>query len=285
MNHFSYHQPGNIQEASAIAESYQYQVKYLAGGTDLVVKLKGDAAGPRAVIDLKGIDELNGTIELHETDLTIGALALLSAIESNPIVIEYFPALVEAVSSIGSVQIRNRATIGGNICNASPAADSLPPLFIYEAKVLIISASGSRTLPINDFILGPGSTALREGEILAALQIPIPATVQGSSFDRLTRRRGVDLATINICCQVVEGTNTVRFAVGAAAPVPFIVEDPSGILLKANIDPEGATKLINEMMNAAAPIDDVRASKEYRQSMLTELAKRTLARALDQLKR
>jgi CO/xanthine dehydrogenase FAD-binding subunit len=190
---------------------------------------------------------------------------------------------VEAAASVGTVQIRNRGTIGGNVCNASPAADTLPPLFVYEAEVTINGSKGQRTLPIRDFLLGPGKTILAEGEILSSLEIPLPTTAEGSGFSRMTRRWGADLAVINICCRVLASTNTVLFAVGAAAPVPFVVVDDSGLLLSPSASDKSKHTQIESLMTAASPIDDVRASKEYRQGMLVVLAERTLARAIERL--
>jgi CO/xanthine dehydrogenase FAD-binding subunit len=283
MSLFSYHKPKSIPEASAIAESYHFRVKYLAGGTDLLVHIKNGTVDPEAVIDLKSLDDLDQKIEIRGSNLHIGALASFSSIQNDPLCAQHFPALVEAAASVGTVQIRNRGTIGGNVCNASPAADTLPPLFVYEAEVTINGSKGQRTLPIRDFLLGPGKTILAEGEILSSLEIPLPTTAEGSGFSRMTRRWGADLAVINICCRVLASTNTVFFAVGAAAPVPFVVVDDSGLLLSPSASDKSKHTQIESLMTAASPIDDVRASKEYRQGMLVVLAERTLARAIERL--
>lgn len=264
-----------------LAETHAYDVRYLAGGTDLLVRLKNAHIQPSAVIDLKMLDAFEKGVVLKSDHVTIGALALLSDIQENEIIASRYPALVEAVASIGSVQIRNRATLGGNICNASPAADSLPSLFIYDARVNLLGEHGKRSMPIDEFIIGPGKTALSKGEILESIQLPLPGKDQAAAFERLTRRRGVDLATINLCCQVLR-SGEVRYAVGAAAPVPFVVSDTSGVLT-GNASSEEKEDLIRKLMQAASPIDDVRASKEYRQEMLVVLARRTLERAIKTL--
>lgn len=282
MNRFSYFRPTTIKEALNVAKRFDFDVSYLAGGTDLMVRLKNDQIHRAAVIDLKEIDEIEKGIIHKEGQVIIGALTLLSEVEQHSLINAYFPALQEAVSTIGSVQIRNRATLAGNICNASPAADSLPPLFIYGAKINMVSIDSSRTLPIEKFVTGPGKTVLNQGEFVKSIILPIPAENQAACFDRLTRRRGVDLATINICCQVFD-SGEVRFAVGAAAPVPFIVANGSGVLANGESTDQEKDVIIHSLMEKAAPIDDVRASKTYRQAMLTVLAKRTLARALKSL--
>lgn len=281
MRQFSYFKPKTINEALAVIEAHHFDVAYLAGGTDLLVRLKNDTLSRSAIIDLKAMDEIGKDITREEGQVVIGALTLLSDIKESEIIAKLFPALQEAVSTIGSVQIRNRGTLGGNICNASPAADSLPPLFIYNAQINLVSKDENRVLPINQFITGPGKTALRSGEFVKSIILPFPEIKQSACFDRLTRRRGVDLATINLCCQVLI-SGEVKFAVGAAAPVPFVVSDTSGILA-SDIPEEEKHEVIQKLMQSAAPIDDVRASKEYRQAMLNILAKRTLARAVQSL--
>jgi len=282
MDTFKYFKPQDIQEAFDIIQQEGESVRFLAGGTDLLVRLKSRHIVPDAVVDLKAIDDLNLGIRIDGQEVMIGSLTTFSKISTDPIILEQFPALADAASEVGSVQIRNRATIGGNICNASPAADSLPPLFIYDAKVKLMKKDSSRIIPIDSFLLGPGKTALAEGELLAGIVIPIPASDQAASFTRLTRRRGADLATINICCQVFRGGQT-RFAVGAAAPVPFIVEDPSGLLSDPSGDPAAKRAIVEELMQAASPISDVRASKEYRQAMVVNLALRALDNAMHTL--
>jgi carbon-monoxide dehydrogenase medium subunit len=132
----------------------------------------------------------------------------------------HFPALVEAASVVGSIQIRNRATLAGNLCNASPAADTAPALLAYSAAVTIAGAEGSRTIPLEDFFLGPGSTVLARGEILLSVELPIPTTPIGSGFARVTRIRGVDLASVSLAC-VVERSGKARFGLGAVGPTPL----------------------------------------------------------------
>lgn len=282
METFKYYKPQSVKDAINIVEQEGGQVRFLAGGTDLLVRLKNSQMTPTAVIDLKAIDVFNQGIEVEGNKVHIGALTTFAKINSDPIILEHFPALADAAGEVGSVQIRNRATIGGNICNASPAADSLPPLYIYDAKMVIVGKGKERVIPIDEFLLGPGKIALRPDEILAGILLPLPKATQASSFARLTRRLGADLATVNICCQVFHGGVT-RFAVGAAAPTPFIVEDDSGLLSDPDGDRSEKRQLIGRLMQTAAPITDIRASKEYRRAMLDVLALRTLDNALQAL--
>lgn len=282
MQTFNYYHPAEVNALFDLMQQYGSSFRLLAGGTDLLVRLKSGRINPAAVIDIKGIPDLQGGIQQTADSITLGGLTLMATLESDPLIKQYFPALAEAAHNVGSVQIRNRATIAGNICNASPAADSAPSLLIYKAKVHCVSSNGSRTLPLHEFITGPGRTALTSGELVKEIILPIPSFNQAAAFTRLTRRKGVDLATINLCCQVSTSGMT-RFALGAVGPVPFIVEEGDGFLSSTDVSAEDKKSRIKALMEQATPITDVRASKEYRQAMLTVLGQRALTMALERL--
>ena len=282
MQTFAYYRPDSIYDLFDLIHRYSPNFRLLAGGTDLLVRLKTGKFTPEAVIDIKNISELNDRIVEDVESVHIGALTLMAALEINPVIKRHFPALAEAAHHVGSVQIRNRATIAGNLCNASPAADSAPSLYIYNAKVNCISPRGKRTLPLVDFILGPGKTALASDELVQSITIPIPGPNQSAAFTRLSRRKGVDLATINLCCQVTRSGIT-RFAQGAVGPVPILVEDVDGLLTSETTSLEQKKLRVTQLMERATPISDSRASKEYRQAMLDVLGMRALNKALQQL--
>lgn len=282
MNSFIFIKPKEIEELFDLLDDKAGNYKLLAGGTDLLVRLKSGRISPEVVIDIKQIPALNSGIVIEATKVTIGALTLMAKLESNDFLEANFPALTEAVHNIGSVQIRNRATIAGNLCNASPAADSAPALLIYNASVVCLSRKGERTLPLSEFIIGPGKTALSPEEIVKQIVLPMPSKNQGAAFSRLTRRKGVDLATINLCCQVNQSGLT-RFALGAVGPVPFVVEETEGCLLSSELSSEEKKSIISGLMGKATPISDVRASKEYRQAMLTVLGWRAFNSAVKRL--
>ena len=282
MNSFAYYSPRSLRQTFSLFEEIGSGVYLLAGGTDLLVRIKAGRIQPKAVIDVKGIPELNSGIVKSGQEIHVGALTTMAAIHDDALIGKYFPALSEAVVNIGSVQIRNRASIAGNICNASPAADSVPSLLIYGARVSCVSPRGERILALHDFLLGPGKTALARDELLKEVILPIPQNDQAAAFMRLGRRRGVDLATVNLCCQVTK-SNIARFAVGAAGPVAFIVEDSSGVLTDREVSADQKKATIVHLMEKAAPISDLRSGKEYRQAMLAVLGQRALTIALDRL--
>jgi CO/xanthine dehydrogenase FAD-binding subunit len=186
---------------------------------------------------------------------------------------------------VGSIQIRNRATLVGNICNASPAADTVPPLMIYGASVVVAASgdggggeAGQHRISLRDFFLGPGKTACSPSELVVAVHIPVPQEPFGSAFGRLTRRRGVDLATINMACSIdAEGLTT--FVFGAAGPTPILARDETGELADADLSQSRQDELLRSLLEKTSPISDVRSGKEYRQAMLLTIGRRVLRQA------
>jgi carbon-monoxide dehydrogenase medium subunit len=255
----------------------------LAGGTDLIVRLRRGQALPRIVIDLKRVSSLHSGIVETGAGLRVGALVMMSQIIEDERMRHHFPALVEAARVVGSVQIRNRATLAGNICNASPAADTAPPLLIFEAVVNLFSKAGRRAVPVAEFLTGPGRTALDRGEIVESIDLPLPPRPSGAAFGRVTRRYGVDLATINLCC-LVTASGEARLAYGAAGPRPFLVRDDSGVLTNADGDPGAWDPVLRRLLEQASPISDVRSSRDYRQAMLLVMSRRALRAAIERMR-
>jgi carbon-monoxide dehydrogenase medium subunit len=282
MQTFTYFRPTDLSELFDLMQHYPAACKLLAGGTDLLVRLKSGKIAPDAIIDIKAIPEIQGAIKQLGGSYVIGALTLMADLEYDPIIQTIFPALAEAVHNIGSVQVRNRATIAGNLCNASPAADSAPALLIYNAVVVCLSPRGERKLALQKFLTGPGTTALTADEIVKQIILPTPPANQAAAFARLTRRKGVDLATINLCCQV-NSNGLTRFVLGAVGPVPVVVEEKDGLLTSPAQSDAAKKACIADLMRKATPITDVRASKEYRQAMLEVLGFRVLMAALKRL--
>ncbi|MCP3996364.1 MAG: xanthine dehydrogenase family protein subunit M, partial [bacterium] len=202
MNRFEYARPETLAEAVALLEEHGSDARLLAGGTDLVIELRNHWVEPKIVIDLKRIPELAPAIVERDGFLSISASTVMADIVANEQVQRWFPALAEAADVVGSVQIRSRATLAGNICNGSPAADTTPPLLVFDAVVVAAGPGGTRRIPIDDFVVGPGKTALADNELVTAIELHIPDGAYGSAYQRLTRRRGTDLASITLCCGV-----------------------------------------------------------------------------------
>jgi carbon-monoxide dehydrogenase medium subunit len=270
---FAYRRPANADALWDVLDESEGEVALLAGGTDLVVGLNKGTVRPATVVDLKRVDVLRSEIELVDGGLRIGALAVLSDLIADARVREHFAALVEAAAVVGSIQIRNRATLAGNVCNASPAADTAPALLVYDASVNLLAREAEHSLPLADFFTGPGTTALRRGEIVASIDLPLPPRPHGSAFVRVTRRRGFDLGTVSVACQLAPG-RPARFAFGAVAARPLLALSPTDAL-----DDTGLERVLAE----TSPISDVRASRDYRLAMLRTLTRRALAVAARRL--
>jgi carbon-monoxide dehydrogenase medium subunit len=282
MTPFQYARPETVGEALALLHEYSSTASLLLGGTDLLVRLRQGRVKPRLVIDLKRVKDLPSAIAETGSYLQIGARVVLADIIQAERVQRHFPALAEAAATVGSVQIRNRATLAGNICNASPAADTAPALLVYGARVNLIGSRGRRLLPLGDFLVGPGQTALQRDEIVASLELPLPQEPVGAAFARLTRRRGVDLATVNLCC-LVSASGVTQFAYGAVGPRPILAVDKSGCLADPAANEQEKERVLKQLIAQTNPITDVRASRAYRLAMLLVLSRRALQTALSRL--
>ncbi len=282
MRPFRWVRPTRLQEVIGFLEEHGAAAVLLAGGTDLIVGLRDGKIAPRVVIDLKRTGDLPAIIAQADGWLTIGATVALSDIERHASVRRHFPALAEAAGVVGSIQIRNRATLVGNVCNASPAADTVPVLAVYGAVVRVLGRDGERLLPVVDFILGNRRTALAAGELATAVSIPLPTQPFAAAFARMTRRRGVDLATVNLCCGV-DNAGVTTFAFGAVSPRPLLLRDVGGALADPFAAAEAKATALDALIAQAAPITDVRASAQYRVAMLRVLAKRAQRRAAERL--
>jgi len=274
-----YERPETLAQAIAILDSQGDGARLLAGGTDLIIALRAGRLHPALVVDVKRIPELRPAIREEDGRLSIGADTVMTDIAADRTVRQHLPALAEAAAAVGAVQIRNRATIGGNICNASPAADTAPPLLAYAAEVIVVGPAGRRRIPIDEFFLGPGETALARGELVTVIEIPVPSGHAGSAFGRLTRRRGADLASVSVSASI-DGSGRTRLGFGAVGPRPLLATDDSGLLADPATEPATRASLLATLAMAANPRSDVRASREYRTSMLLVLAQRVLGTAI-----
>lgn len=281
MQPFSYERPERISEASRLLGDLGTEARLLAGGTDLVVGLRDGSVHPRLVVDVKHIAELAGPpIVLSEGAITFSALAVMRQIESDPDVLATLPALAEAARVVGSVQIRHRATLAGNVCNASPAADTLPPLLVYGAQVEVAGRQGQRSVPIDEFILGSGQTALGQDELVTAIVVPLPAADLGAAYTRLVRRRGTDLASVTMCA-AVDGRGGLRLSYGSVGPRPLLVTEEEGLLTDPATSPADREGILDALLSAARPsATSLRAGPEYRRAMLRVLARRAIGEAM-----
>lgn len=279
MTPFDYVSPLQLPETSDALAFHGADARLLSGGTDLHVALRHGHLTTPCVIDLKRVEELKPSIERDGGYLRISAQTTMTALGRYLTDQGLFPSLRDAAAVVGSIQIRNRATLVGNICNASPAADTVPVLSAMGAEVEVYAAHGCRSRPVKDFIEGNRKIDLGLGEIVTAVRIPLPVDPRGCAFDRITRRRGVDLATCNIAVTV--SAEEVVVAFGAVSPRPLVLRDQSGLLANPDAPEQDLAAAIETLAAQAAPITDVRASAGYRSAMLSFLGSRALAKAHD----
>jgi carbon-monoxide dehydrogenase medium subunit len=276
MQRFQYIRPRTLAEASRLLADRRGAV-LLAGGTDLLVQLAKGRCRAQIVVDVKGAADLGDAVEERGAGLRIGARTTLAAVAADPRVQAGYPALAEAARAVGSVQVRNRATLVGNLCNASPAADTAPPLLVYDAQVNIVGPKGPRTAAAARFFVGPGRTVLERGEVVASVDLAPGEGPAGSAFARLARRRGADVASVNVACRL-DPAGRARFAFGAVGPTPILAVDDSGVLARAAGGPQ-AEDVLRGLVGAARPISDIRAGAAYREAMALVLARRVLETA------
>jgi CO/xanthine dehydrogenase FAD-binding subunit len=277
MRPFAYERPRSLAGAIEVLEAHAGEAQPLGGGTDLIIGLRdGSEETTKVVVDLKGVEELDGQIRGAEDRLVVGALTVMTDIAADPRIRRDFAALAEAASVVGSVQIRNRATLAGNICNASPAADTVPALLVYGAVVVVNGPDGERRIAIDDVFVRSGVTTLRTGEVVTSVELPLPRERRGDVHLRRTRRRGHDLASVTLACAVHESGAT-SLAYGSVGPRPILVNDDSGILADAKAPTEAKEAILEGLLAAASPSPkSMRSSPEYRLAMLRVLALRGL---------
>lgn len=282
MRPFAYARPDSLKQVIALLAEHGNEARLLAGGTDVLVRLRSGRMRPSVLVDLKQVASLSAAVVETAGVLRVGARVVMASLTADARVRRHFPALAESARVVGSVQIRNRATLAGNICNASPAADTSPALLVYGSLVNAIGPAGRRTIPLARFFAGPGRTTLQPGELVESIDLPIPRQSIGSAFGRVTRRWGVDLATVNLACAVTDGGVT-RLAYGAVAPTPVFLEDDTGTLASGH-DLAASSKLLERMIAATSPISDLRGARDYRLAMLAVMSRRTLETSIDRLR-
>ncbi len=283
MRAFGYARPESLEEAIGLLQEHGSEATMLAGGTDLLLGLRGGWSKPKVVVDLKRIRELAPSIDELDAGLRVSAATVMADVAEDQRMQRYFPALVEAADVVGSVQIRNRATLAGNLCNCSPAADTAPPLMVYGAVVITAGPGGVRRIPVDEFMLGPGKTALTAAELVTAIEIPFPPQPYGAAYLRHTRRRGTDLASVTLACGV-DAAGTTRLAYGSMGPRPFLEVDDSGVLADPNRPAEEKAPIFERIFEKASPSPtSMRSGPEYRLAMLRVLGARALGFAIERL--
>lgn len=275
MKPFDHYTPATIDEAVKLASKFNGEGLFIAGGTDVLLKMKTDTITPTALINIKNIPELRGIKYIKKKGASIGALTTLRELTRQKEISQYYPALSRAASLMASEQVRSFATIGGNLCNAAPSADLAPPLIALNSHLKIIGKTASRIIPIEDFFTNPGTTVLEPGEILQEITIPPP---RGKTiFIKQSPREFMDISIvcISINLEVKNGVcQEARIALGAVAPTPLKADQAEKELIGKRLDEKTIAKAAKAASEECAPIDDVRGSATYRKRMIEILTQR-----------
>ena len=286
MRNFDYVAAQSLDQAVSRLAAAGPEGRILAGGTDVLVQMREGRRQVDVLIDAKGIPELNELSYAPGRGLRIGAAVPCYRLYENPEVRRAYPALVDAASLIGGTAIQGRASLGGNLCNASPAADGIPALIVLRATCVIAGPDGERRVPVEEFCTGPARTVLEPGELLVALELPPPTPRSGARFLRFIPRNEMDIAVVNAAAAVELGEDgqsieRARVAIGAVAPTPLLVEEAGRALEGGPASEERIEQAVAAVRAAAQPISDTRGLAEQRRHVVGVIARRALDGALE----
>jgi carbon-monoxide dehydrogenase medium subunit len=284
MVELKYEAPHSLQAAVSLLAGATGAARVLAGGTDVIVQMETDLIEPQLLVDIKKIPEVR-QITAEDGGFRIGAAVPGMEIMDHAALCKAWPGVVDGVKLIGSIQVRGRASIGGNLCNASPAADSVPALIAAGAIARIVGPNGIREVPVEQIPVAPGKTSLAKGEIIVSFFLPARPAHSGDAYQRFTPRTEMDIAVVGVGISLTVdagGTCTAaRVALGAVAPTALLVKEAADALIGSRVDDAALERLAKAASAACRPIDDKRGTKEYRIKVTGVLAKRTAQQALE----
>jgi len=287
---FAYHAPQSVSAAAALLAGHSGRAKLLAGGTDIIVQLREGLRDADVVIDVKHIPELMQLDYGAAGGLKLGAAVPCYRIYEDAKIAAAYPALADSARIIGGWQIQSRASIGGNLCNSSPAADSTPSLIVLSARAYVVGPKGPRDIPAEDFCTAPGRNNLQPGELVVTLLLPPPPPRSGSAYERFIPRNEMDIAVVGAASWIQlnasgDKIEAARVAVGAVAPTPKFADAASKSLI-GQAPTEAAFEKAGELARqVASPITDMRGTAEYRTHLVGVLVKRTLEKALERARK
>jgi CO/xanthine dehydrogenase FAD-binding subunit len=279
-----YEAPTSLEQAIGMLAEYGEKARPLCGGTDILIQLRAGTRQPAYVVDVKHIPELTGIAFDAKSGLRLGAAVPCIEIFENQTMRRHYPGLVEAAHLIGSLQIQSRASVGGNLCNGSPAADTTPALIALGATARLVGPKGERQVKVEEFVVSPGRTVIQPGELLVELLVPAPAKHSADAYLRFIPRNEMDIAVVGVGSAItLEGDKctAARIALGAVAATPLFAAKASQALIGKKFEAatiENAAKLAMEL---ASPIDDMRGTAEFRKHLVGVLTRRTLERAAE----
>ena len=277
MSALRYEAPTSIDAATSLLTENLKTIKVLAGGTDVIVQMHSERIEPELIVDIKNIPELK------QIEKTVDGFKFGAAISGKDLMLnegfnKVWPGIMDGVRLIGSLQIRGRASVGGNLCNASPAADSVPPMIAAAAIANIVGPAGNRNVPGETIIVKPGQTSRTKGEIVVSFQLPNRPPRSGDAYLRFTPRTEMDIAVVGVAINLTlddnEICNSARVALGAVAPTPILDENAAETLIGTKLDEEALENLARAVQKSISPINDKRGTIEFREDVVGVLAKR-----------
>ena len=289
MRDFSYIAANTIPEAVALLDEKGENARILAGGTDLIVQVREARRDVDWIIDIKSIPEVNALDYNIATGLTLGAAVECYKIYADDAICNAYPGLIDATKIIGGTAIQGRAAVGGNLCNASPAADGIPPLIVLNATCVIAGPNGEREVPVEQFCTAPGQTVLKNGEMLVSIKIPAPESNSSSFYLRFIPRNEMDIAVVGAGASVVldDAKQTIvsaRIALAAVAPTPLFAEEASALLAGREVSDEAIDEAAEAAKAIARPISDMRGTAEQRTHLVGVLTRRALNGAIQRVR-
>ncbi|HMF13255.1 MAG TPA: xanthine dehydrogenase family protein subunit M [Gemmataceae bacterium] len=289
MKAIDYAAPKTVAEASALLAERGDRARVLAGGTDIIVQVRENRRDVDLLVDVKAIPEVNELSYDAKRGLRLGAAVPCYRIYEHPDLPRLYPASNDAALLVGGIQIQSRASVGGNLCNASPAADTIPALIAHEAVCVVAGPEGTRELAVEKFCTAPGKTALRRGELLVSVHLPPPKPLSGSAYLRFIPRNEMDIAVVGAGVAVtLDSSKTrctaARIALAAVAPTPLFVPEAGAALVDGALTDEHLGRVAALAQAAAKPISDMRGDADYRRHLVGVLVKRALRMAIERAK-
>ena len=285
MHPFNYYAPETVEEAIEILNKYGDKARCLAGGTDVLVQARGEKFELDAIVDVKKIPQLT-KLEWTDSHLIVGAATPCHVLYEDSKVCEVFPGIVDSAFLIGGIQIQSRASLGGNLCNASPSADAICSLIVHEVICEIAGPNGVREIPVEDMCTGPGKNALMKGEFLVSLKIPLKKGEFSASYERFIPRNEMDIAVAAVASSVELSNGKVsscRVALAAVGPTPIFAKEASELLVGKEPTDENIKKVSEKAKDIASPIADMRGTVEHRKDLIEVLTRRTIEKALERV--
>jgi carbon-monoxide dehydrogenase medium subunit len=286
---FDYIKPASLKEASQFLADHAGEARPFLGGTDCFVRMRDGFWKDRFLVDVKGLDGTNELIFSPEHGLTIGAAVNMNRVAQSQVVRDYYPLLAQAAESVASFQLRTRATVIGNICNASPAGDTIGACLAYQGVLHVHGVKGTRQEPLATFFKGPGKTVLQPGDIVTAISLPLPPANHAARYIKLGRNTKSDLSIVGVSVmgyadKTAKSGFRFRLALASVAPVPFVPAEAEKVLAENPLTPETIEKAAQAAMDSVKPITDVRGSARYRSYMVRNLVKQGVAAVLAELR-